>query len=93
MSRWSLEMPESPTALLDELAKQEQLLNMLHEQVRCSKDHDKEEQLWEVQRVVTQLKRKVTAVDCSGVIITIAFIILQAACNLFTRADFLTLLK
>eukprot|EP00918_Siedleckia_nematoides_P098055 GHVU01214709.1.p1 GENE.GHVU01214709.1~~GHVU01214709.1.p1 ORF type:complete len:619 (+),score=119.23 GHVU01214709.1:77-1933(+) len=57
-SRWSLELPESPTALEEELHKQESLLNQLHAELMTVKDSDKEEQLWEVQRVVTQLKRK-----------------------------------
>ena len=39
---------------------QESLLNELHEDLlKGKKDPAKEEQLWEVQRVVTQLKRKV----------------------------------
>ena len=64
-SRWSLELPESPTAIEEELHKQESLLNQLHEDVRKVKNAaDKEEQLWEVQRVVTQLKRKVSRIQC-----------------------------
>ena len=59
-SRWSLELPDSPTAIGEELHKQESLLSQLHEDVRKVKDStEMEEQLWEVQRVVTQLKRKV----------------------------------
>ncbi|ESP03563.1 hypothetical protein LOTGIDRAFT_53545, partial [Lottia gigantea] len=59
-SRWSLELPEDTTALEEELAKQESLLNQLHSEVNVGKaDADKEEQLWEVQRVVTHLKRKI----------------------------------
>jgi len=58
-SRWSLELPESPPAIEEELRKQESLLNHLHEDLMKMKDMEKEEQLWEVQRVVTQLKRKV----------------------------------
>jgi len=58
-SRWSLELPESPSALHEEITKQESLLNELHEDLlKGKKDPAKEEQLWEVQRVVTQLKRK-----------------------------------
>jgi len=63
-SKWSLDLPESPSALEEELCKQESLLNQLHEDVMKRKDTDKEEQLWEVQRVVTQLKRKVQLVSC-----------------------------
>ncbi|XP_050412574.1 ralA-binding protein 1 [Patella vulgata] len=59
-SRWSLELPDNPTALEEELAKQESLLNQLHTEINAGKaDANKEEQLWEVQRVVTQLKRKI----------------------------------
>ena len=58
-SRWSLELPDSPSAIEEELKKQESLLNHLHEELMGVKDMSKEEQLWEVQRVVTQLKRKV----------------------------------
>ncbi|XP_046585343.1 LOW QUALITY PROTEIN: ralA-binding protein 1-like [Haliotis rubra] len=59
-SRWSLELPDNPAALEEELAKQESLLNELHRELNAGvTDSDKEEQLWEVQRVVTQLKRKI----------------------------------
>lgn len=59
-SRWSLELPDNPQALQEELAKQESLLNQLHEELAAGKaDTEKEEQIWEVQRVCTQLKRKV----------------------------------
>ena len=58
-SLWSLELPDSPGSLEEELRKQESLLSKLHEDLMKVKDADKEEQLWEVQRVVTQLKRKV----------------------------------
>ena len=60
-SRWSLELPESPSAIEEELHKQESLLNQLHEDLMKVKDAGKEEQLWEVQRMVTQLKRKVNS--------------------------------
>jgi len=59
-SRWSLELPDSPPAIEEELRKQESLLSHLHEDLMKVKDLAKEEQLWEVQRVVTQLKRKVS---------------------------------
>ncbi|XP_067653624.1 ralA-binding protein 1-like isoform X2 [Haliotis asinina] len=59
-SRWSLELPDNPAALEEELAKQESLLNELHRELNAGvTDSDKAEQLWEVQRVVTQLKRKI----------------------------------
>lgn len=44
------------------MAKQESLLNQLHARLNAGHgDISTEEQLWEVQRVVTQLKRKVSA--------------------------------
>lgn len=44
----------------EELQKQESLLNALHAEINAgSTDQEKEELLWEVQRIVTQLKRKV----------------------------------
>lgn len=59
-SRWSLEIPDDPSYIREELAKQESLLSQLHEELKGVTDPEKEEQLWEVQRVVTQLKRKVS---------------------------------
>ena len=58
-SRWSLELPDSPSALEEELRKQESLLSLLHEQLLKGQDAKKEDELWEVQRGCTQLKRKV----------------------------------
>ncbi|XP_005106675.1 ralA-binding protein 1 [Aplysia californica] len=59
-SKWSLELPDNPVALEEELAKQESLLNQLHVDLNSGlTDPVIEEQLWEVQRVVTQLKRKI----------------------------------
>ncbi|XP_062595844.1 ralA-binding protein 1-A-like [Saccostrea cucullata] len=59
-SRWSLELPESLALMQEELQKQESLLNALHAEINAgSTDQEKEEQLWEVQRIVTQLKRKI----------------------------------
>ena len=58
-SRWSLELPDSPSSLEEELHKQESLLTQLHQELLGVKDSEKEDKLWEVQRVVTQLKRKV----------------------------------
>ncbi|XP_022238463.1 ralA-binding protein 1-like isoform X3 [Limulus polyphemus] len=58
-SRLSLELPDTPGAIEDELAKQEDLLAQLHSELNAGlRNTKKEEQLWEVQRVVTQLKRK-----------------------------------
>lgn len=59
-SRLSLELPDSPSAIEEELGKQENVLNNLHAELNTGvRDQDKEEKLWEIQRVVTQLKRKV----------------------------------
>lgn len=59
-SKWSLELPDNVISLEEELAKQESLLHDLHEDLNTGlTDPVKEEQLWEVQRVVTQLKRKI----------------------------------
>ncbi|GAB6019388.1 hypothetical protein CHUAL_000972 [Chamberlinius hualienensis] len=58
-SRTSLELPDSPTTIQEEISKQESLLNQLHAKVFSGQaDRETEEQLWEVQRIVTQLKRK-----------------------------------
>ncbi|KAH9512836.1 hypothetical protein Btru_036716 [Bulinus truncatus] len=59
-SKWSLELPDNPSALEEELAKQESLLTQLHAEVNSGREDPMTvEQLWEVQRVVTQLKRKI----------------------------------
>lgn len=56
----SLELPDSPSAIEEELGKQENVLNNLHAELNTGvRDQEKEEKLWEIQRVVTQLKRKV----------------------------------
>lgn len=53
-------MPDSPSAIEEELGKQENILNNLHAELNTGvRDPEKEEKLWEIQRVVTQLKRKV----------------------------------
>lgn len=58
-SRQSLDLPETPAAIEEELSHQEQVLNEIHAELNTGlRDPQKEEQLWEVQRVVTQLKRK-----------------------------------
>ncbi|XP_015916544.1 ralA-binding protein 1-A isoform X2 [Parasteatoda tepidariorum] len=55
----SLELPDSPNSIAKELSKQENVLSVLHAELNTGlRDHQKEEQLWEIQRVVTQLKRK-----------------------------------
>lgn len=50
-------LPETKEGITEELRKQESLLGQLHSEVHariCTKD--REEQLWEVQRIITQLK-------------------------------------
>ncbi|KRX53872.1 RalA-binding protein 1-A, partial [Trichinella sp. T9] len=52
-------LPTDPKAILEELAKQEFLLSHLHDEINSGiNDPQKEEQLWDVQRLVTQLKRE-----------------------------------
>ncbi|XP_071943357.1 uncharacterized protein [Antedon mediterranea] len=59
-SRTSLELPDSSLILEEELNKQEAILSEMHERVnKGTADKNTEEQLWEVQRIVTQLKRKI----------------------------------
>jgi RalA-binding protein 1 len=58
-SRLSMEFPNNSRDIEEELAKQESLLNYLHEEIKFgAPDPRKEEQLWDVQRLVTQLKRE-----------------------------------
>ena len=79
-SRWSLELPDSPPAIEEELRKQESLLNHLHEELMRMNDLAKEEQLWEVQRVVTQLKRKV---NHSVNVTSVTFCLYYYQCSFF----------
>ncbi|XP_052236244.1 ralA-binding protein 1-like isoform X1 [Dreissena polymorpha] len=59
-SRWSLELPDQPGPLEEELNKQESLLAQLHAELASgTASTEKEEQIWEVQRICTQLKRKI----------------------------------
>ena len=52
-------LPESPHAIEEEMKKQESLLEDLHKEISKGKaSKDTEEKLWEQQRIVTQLKRK-----------------------------------
>eukprot|EP00088_Acartia_fossae_P037044 TRINITY_DN3823_c0_g1_i10.p1 TRINITY_DN3823_c0_g1~~TRINITY_DN3823_c0_g1_i10.p1 ORF type:complete len:897 (-),score=332.25 TRINITY_DN3823_c0_g1_i10:478-3168(-) len=52
-------LPESPHAIEEEMKKQESLLEDLHREISKGKaSKDTEEKLWEQQRIVTQLKRK-----------------------------------
>lgn len=50
-------LPDSPSAIEEEISKQESLLNDLHLQISSgAASKTVEEQIWEQQRVVTQLK-------------------------------------
>lgn len=49
--------PESPDEILQELRKQESLLSQIHSEMNAGfVTKKREEQLWEVQRIITQLK-------------------------------------
>ncbi|CAB0040157.1 unnamed protein product [Trichogramma brassicae] len=55
----STRLPESPQGIAAELAKQESLLSQIHMLMNAGYvNKSREEQLWEVQRMITQLKRK-----------------------------------
>jgi RalA-binding protein 1 len=50
-------LPDTPTGIADELRKQESLLNQIHKEINAGfVSKRKEAQLWEVQRIITQLK-------------------------------------
>nr|XP_060631025.1 ralA-binding protein 1 [Anolis sagrei ordinatus]XP_060631026.1 ralA-binding protein 1 [Anolis sagrei ordinatus] len=52
-------LPETPESIKEEIRRQEFLLNCLHRDLQVGiKDLSKEERLWEVQRILTALKRK-----------------------------------
>jgi len=64
LSCGSPSLPETREAILEELRKQESLLGQLHAEMQqglCSRT--REEQLWEVQRIITQLKRKLRVLE------------------------------
>lgn len=55
----SPKLPETPEEIQQELCKQESLLNQIHSEMNSGfVSKKREEQLWEVQRIITQLKRK-----------------------------------
>ncbi|KDR06596.1 ralA-binding protein 1 isoform X2 [Zootermopsis nevadensis] len=57
-------LPDTPTGIADQLRKQESLLNQIHKEMNAGfVSKRKEEQLWEVQRIITQLKRKLRTVQ------------------------------
>ncbi|XP_008193404.1 ralA-binding protein 1 isoform X2 [Tribolium castaneum] len=52
-------LPEEPPEIETELKKQESLLTQIHKEMNvCCISKQREELLWEVQRIITQLKRK-----------------------------------
>ncbi|XP_042185105.1 ralA-binding protein 1-like [Oncorhynchus tshawytscha] len=52
-------LPETQDSIKEEIRRQEFLLNCLHRDLQAGvKDLSKEERLWEVQRILTALKRK-----------------------------------
>ncbi|XP_037035910.1 ralA-binding protein 1 isoform X2 [Bradysia coprophila] len=52
-------IPETPDEINAELRKQDSLLNQIHAEMNAGfVTKKREEQLWEVQRIITQLKRK-----------------------------------
>ena len=55
-------LPESPEAIAEEIRKQESLLAELHQQISRGANNKKvDEQIWEQQRIVTQLKVELVA--------------------------------
>ncbi|XP_055906718.1 ralA-binding protein 1 isoform X2 [Eupeodes corollae] len=55
----SPKLPETPNDIQAELSKQESLLAQIHSEMNAGfVSKKREEQLWEVQRIITQLKRK-----------------------------------
>jgi len=55
----SPKLPDTPEDIQTELRKQDSLLNQIHSEMNAGFITKKrEEQLWEVQRIITQLKRK-----------------------------------
>ncbi|KYM82657.1 RalA-binding protein 1 [Atta colombica] len=59
LSSGSTNLPDSVEGIAAELSKQESLLSQIHMQMNAGfVTKSREEQLWEVQRMITQLKRK-----------------------------------
>uniref|UniRef100_A0A1I8PVV6 Rho-GAP domain-containing protein n=1 Tax=Stomoxys calcitrans TaxID=35570 RepID=A0A1I8PVV6_STOCA len=60
----SPKLPDTPEEIQKELCKQESLLNQIHSEMNAGfVSKKREEQLWEVQRIITQLKRKLKAFE------------------------------
>ncbi|XP_076677560.1 ral interacting protein [Andrena cerasifolii] len=59
LSSGSVNLPDTKESIAAELSKQESLLSQIHMQMNAGfVTKSREEQLWEVQRMITQLKRK-----------------------------------
>uniref|UniRef100_A0A1A9X219 Rho-GAP domain-containing protein n=1 Tax=Glossina brevipalpis TaxID=37001 RepID=A0A1A9X219_9MUSC len=57
-------LPDTPEEIQIELRKQESLLNQIHSEMNAGfVSKKREEQLWEVQRIITQLKRKLRSFE------------------------------
>ncbi|XP_031625858.1 ralA-binding protein 1 [Contarinia nasturtii] len=57
-------LPETPDEINEELRKQESLLSQIHSEMNAGfVSKKREEQLWEVQRIITQLKRKLRSFE------------------------------
>lgn len=64
LSSTSPTLPETIEGLSEELAKQESLLAQIHREMNQGLiGKDREEQLWGVQRIITQLKRRLRALE------------------------------
>ncbi|KYN05263.1 PREDICTED: ralA-binding protein 1 [Cyphomyrmex costatus] len=64
LSSGSTNLPDSVEGIAAELTKQESLLSQIHMQMNAGfVTKSREEQLWEVQRMITQLKRKCKTVQ------------------------------
>ncbi|KAG5317456.1 RLIP protein, partial [Pseudoatta argentina] len=64
LSSGSTNLPDSVEGIAAELSKQESLLSQIHMQMNAGfVTKSREEQLWEVQRMITQLKRKCKTVQ------------------------------
>lgn len=67
-SKWSVDMPDTEEAIEDELRRQDLLLNQMHQVLlRFPADSEQEDKLWEIQRTITALKRKVGDIRKSDV--------------------------
>ncbi|XP_076300923.1 ral interacting protein [Lasioglossum baleicum] len=64
LSSGSVNLPDTVETIAAELSKQESLLSQIHMQMNAGfVTKSREEQLWEVQRMITQLKRKYKTVQ------------------------------